>query len=108
MGQQAGDQLPEKQTLKKVAQVVPQLKQDSIWQQAVAKLIQIPWGHNLVTFSKCKNITEALYYVSKTIEHNWSRNVLTHQIESGLYQREGKAVTNFTETVPAPLYFHSL
>ena len=52
--------------------------------------------------SKCKDVTEALYYVTKTIAHNWSRNVLTHQIESGLYEREGKAITNFAETLPAP------
>ncbi len=71
-------------------------------QRAVDQLMEIPWWHNVVIVSKCKDITEALYYVSKTIEHNWSRNVLTHQIESGLYQREGKAVTNFTETLPAP------
>lgn len=71
-------------------------------QQPVAKLVQIPWSHNLVIISKCKDVTEALYYVNKTIEHNWSRNVLTHQIESGLYLREGQAVTNFATTLPAP------
>lgn len=71
-------------------------------QRIVAQLVQIPWGHNLVIISKCKNATEALYYVNQTIAHNWSRNVLTHQIESGLYQREGKAVTNFAATLPAP------
>jgi predicted nuclease of restriction endonuclease-like (RecB) superfamily len=47
-------------------------------------------------------VAEALYYVGKTIENNWSRNVLTHQIESGLYQREGRAITNFADTLPAP------
>ncbi|WP_321414957.1 DUF1016 N-terminal domain-containing protein [uncultured Desulfobacter sp.] len=65
-------------------------------------MVRIPWSHNLVIISKCKDVTEALYYVNKTIEHNWSRNVLAHQIESELYQREGKAVTNFVKTLPAP------
>ena len=74
----------------------------TISQQPVGQLVRIPWGHNLVIISKCKDVTEALYYVNKTIEHNWSRNVLTHQIESGLYLREGKAVTNFAKTLPAP------
>ena len=68
----------------------------------LAKLVQIPWWHNVVIISKCKDVTEALYYVNKTMEQNWSRNVLVHQIESGLYQREGKAVSNFNETLPAP------
>lgn len=72
------------------------------WPQAVAKLVQIPWGHNREIISKCKDVTEALYYVNQTIAHNWSRNVLIHQIESGLYQRGGKAITNFFQTLPAP------
>jgi len=71
-------------------------------QRIVAQLVQIPWSHNLVIISKCKAVTEALYYVNQTIEHDWSRNVLTHQIESGLYERKGKAVTNFAATLPAP------
>jgi predicted nuclease of restriction endonuclease-like (RecB) superfamily len=32
----------------------------------------------------------------------WSRSVLVHQIESDLYSRQGKAITNFPETLPAP------
>ncbi|NEO84575.1 MAG: DUF1016 domain-containing protein [Spirulina sp. SIO3F2] len=72
------------------------------WQQAVANLVLVPWGHNLVIISKCKTQVEALYYVNKTIEHGWSRNVLTHQIESQLWQREGKAVANFATTLPTP------
>ena len=83
-------------------QPATQLANSSIQSQPVDKLVQIPWWHNVVIISKCKNITEALYYVNKTIEHNWSRNVLTHQMESGLYEREGKAVTNFAATLPAP------
>jgi predicted nuclease of restriction endonuclease-like (RecB) superfamily len=68
-------------------------------QQAVA---QIPWGHNLVILSKTESHDEALFYVQKTIENNWSRSVLTHQIEGGLFKREGKAITNFETTLPKP------
>ncbi len=68
-------------------------------QQLVA---QIPWGHNIAIISKCKNIQEALFYVQSTMAHNWSRNVLVHQIERGLYRREGKSVTNFAVTLPKP------
>lgn len=75
---------------------------DAIGQQPVEKVIQIPWGHNLVIISKCKDIEAALFYIQKTIENNWSRSVLTHQIESGLYERQGKAITNFDKTLPAP------
>lgn len=62
----------------------------------------IPWGHNIAIVTKCKNRDEALYYVRATITHNWSRAVLIHQMETGLYHREGKAVSNFVETLPAP------
>lgn len=71
-------------------------------QQAIAQITQIPWGHNIVIITKCKNIKEALYYIQNTITHNWSRSVLIHQIESGLYMREGKTVNNFALTLPKP------
>jgi len=102
IAQQVASQSTETSELKNVAQAVPQLDGVSIQQRVVERLVQIPWGHNRVIISKCKDVAEALYYVNKTIENNWSRNVLTHQIESGLYHREGKAVTNFTTTLPAP------
>lgn len=71
-------------------------------QQVVGQIMQIPWGHNIVIISKCKNIEEADFYIKKTIQNNWSRAMLTHHIESGLYAREGKAITNFKTTLPAP------
>ena len=73
-----------------------------IGQQAVAQLTAIPWGHNLAIISKCRSHAEALYYVQQTQAHGWSRAVLTHQIESGLWQREGQAISNFERTLPAP------
>lgn len=71
-------------------------------QQAASQITQIPWGHNIAIISKCKNIKEALYYVQQIIVYGWSRSVLIHQIESGLFQREGKAITNFSGTLPKP------
>ena len=69
--------------------------------QVVAELFLIPWGHNRVIISKCKTIEEALYYVQNTIKNGISRNVLIHQIETNLYSRDGKAITNFEATLPA-------
>lgn len=63
---------------------------NGIGQQPVAQLAQIPWGHNIAIISKCKNISEALFYVQSTIRHNWSRNVLVHQMESRLFKRVEK------------------
>ncbi|NQZ31710.1 MAG: DUF1016 domain-containing protein [Oceanospirillaceae bacterium] len=72
----------------------------AISQQAVAQLQAIPWGHNQHIINKCQNRPEALYYVSNTLEHGWSRSVLAYQIDSGLYAREGKAISNFSNTLP--------
>jgi len=63
-------------------------------------LFQVPWGHNKILISKTSNLNQALFYVNQTIKFGWSRVILTHQIESGLYEREGKAITNFEETLP--------
>ncbi|HOY64392.1 MAG TPA: PDDEXK nuclease domain-containing protein [bacterium] len=71
-----------------------------------AKLTQlvseIPWGHNIILFQRIKFPAERLWYVRQTLEHGWSRAVLEHQIESGLYERQGKAVTNFDAALPPP------
>jgi predicted nuclease of restriction endonuclease-like (RecB) superfamily len=67
-------------------------------QQAVA---QIPWGHHTVLLDKVTDPEQRLWYIHKTIEHGWSRNILTMQIESDLFHRSGKAITNFSSTLPA-------
>jgi predicted nuclease of restriction endonuclease-like (RecB) superfamily len=73
----------------------------AIGQQAVAQLHAIPWGHNLAIIGKCKQPGEALYYVQAALQFGWSRSVLVHQMESELWQREGQAITNFAQTLPA-------
>ena len=72
---------------------------ESIVQQAVGHL---PWGHNLVLLSKLKDSAVRLAYAARAVEHGWSRNVLTHQIEGRLLDREGRAITNFEARLPAP------
>ena len=69
-------------------------------QQVVAQILMIPWGHNIAIIQKCKTIGESLYYVQNTIKNGISRNVLIHQIETNLYARDGKAITNFEATLP--------
>ena len=65
-------------------------------------LFSIPWGHHRFIIDKCRdNPQKALFYVRKTIENNWSRAVLLNQLDTDLYERQGKAVTNFTLTLPA-------
>ena len=83
-------------------QVAVRFPHDEFGQQVVAQITAIPWGHNIAIIAKCKDVEEAFYYVQNTQVHNWSRSVLVHQIESGLYQREGRSVTNFAVALPKP------
>jgi predicted nuclease of restriction endonuclease-like (RecB) superfamily len=71
---------------------------ESFVQQVVARL---PWGHNVRLIEAVKSPVERHWYARQTIEHGWSRNVLVHQIDSQLYLRQGKAVTNFAVTLPS-------
>jgi predicted nuclease of restriction endonuclease-like (RecB) superfamily len=73
--------------------------EEPIVQQAAA---QIPWFHNCILLDKVKDQKERTWYVGKTIDNGWSRAVLVHWIESDLYQRQGKARTNFEKTLPPP------
>lgn len=71
----------------------------SIVQQLAA---QIPWFHNCVIMDKLNNFEEKIWYIKKTIENGWSRNVLSLQIQSNLYVRDGKSTNNFQSTLPSP------
>ena len=85
---------------KKLPEVAAAFGQQPV-DQIPSVLTTIPWGHHLQIITKCKDIKEALYYISQTTQHNWSRSVLVHQMESGLYKRKGKALSNFEYTLPA-------
>ena len=62
----------------------------------------IPWGHNAVLLEKIDSPAERIWYAVKTIENGWSRNVLVLQIGSDLYNRQGKAVSNYRRALPSP------
>jgi predicted nuclease of restriction endonuclease-like (RecB) superfamily len=67
-----------------------------------APLAKITWYHNLTLLEKVKSPEERLWYAEQTVVNGWSRNVLVMQIESGLYRRQGRALTNFQTTLPPP------
>ncbi|RKP43350.1 PDDEXK nuclease domain-containing protein [Trinickia fusca] len=67
-------------------------------QQAVA---QLPWSHVCSLLDKLKANNEREWYAIKSLEHGWSRNVLVMQIETRAYERQGRAVTNFSDRLPS-------
>lgn len=44
---------------------------------------------------------KALFFVRKTWENNWGRDTLLNWLDTDLYERDGKAITNFQSTLPA-------
>ncbi len=60
----------------------------------------VPWRHHVEIVRKCHSIEEALFYIEKTIENNWSRRQLEDYIAANLYANHGKAITNFSERLP--------
>jgi predicted nuclease of restriction endonuclease-like (RecB) superfamily len=72
---------------------------EQIVQQAAG---QLPWFHNCVLLDKVKDPKERDWYARACTENGWSRAVLEHQIESKLFERQGKAISNFKQTLPAP------
>jgi predicted nuclease of restriction endonuclease-like (RecB) superfamily len=79
----------------KVPQLVGQFDTSKV-QQLVA---QIPWSHIRIILDKIKTQNEAIFYVQETINNNWSKVILQHQIELDLYNRKGKLVNNFDKTL---------
>jgi len=64
-------------------------------------IFMIPWGHHKVIMDKCKDDQQkALFFVQKTLENSWSRAVLLNFLDTKLFDRQGKAVTNFEFTLP--------
>ena len=87
-------------------QVDAQITNAEITHQADAQIgeeivLCIPWGHIKVILDKCKNDKDkALFYVKKTLDNYWSRAVLLNFLDTDLYERQGKAVSNFSLTLP--------
>ena len=103
--QQAVGELPK--------QKLPQVGGEIKLQQAVGEIEEtgvpfpnifafVPWGHHINILSKSKTIEEALFYILKTIDGNWSRDTLMNCIKADLYHTQGGAITNFSEQLPAP------
>jgi len=80
----------------------PQPVDDKNLPQLVSELVCVPWGHHRTIIDKCRgNRRKALFYVHRTIQNGWSRNVLLNSLASNLYEAEGKAQTNFSLTLPS-------
>jgi len=90
------------------ARYLQQLAEDSgksnqgYLQQLAERMMHVPWGHHMLIIDKCHAHPEkALFYVRRTIQNGWSRDVLRNWLSTDLYEREGKAQTNYSLTMPS-------
>lgn len=68
-----------------------------IMQQLAAR---IPWFHNCLLLDRVPDPATRQWYVRHVLEQGWSRNILALQIDHRAHERHGKALTNFTATLP--------
>lgn len=87
---------------------LPQVVEDSektnlpqLVEKLYSDLFSIPWGHHRYIIDKCSNDSDkALFYVRQTLENSWSRDILLNELGTNLYERSGKALTNFKSAHP--------
>lgn len=92
------DQFPIVPQLVAQLQVSPQI----IENEFTTVFFSTPWGHHRHILDKCSDFPEAIFYLKKTLQNNWSRENLVSQMKQNLYERQGKAITNFEWTLPKP------
>ncbi len=62
----------------------------------------IPWGHHALLMEKVDDLSIRRWYMEQTLANGWSRNVLSLMVKSDTHRRQGQAVTNFGQLLPAP------
>ena len=103
IGQQVADQF---QNGKNTQQLVEQNSKNKFGQQVADQIwkdiTSTPWGHHMLLIDKfLSNPEKALFYIHQTVENGWSRNMLLNFIGTRLYERQGKSLTNFKQTLPS-------
>ena len=87
------------QNLKYMRKFAEEYGPDEIGQQTID---QLPWGHIVTLIYSDLDKKQRVFYIQGTLKNGWSRNILSMQIETNLYQRQGAAITNFQEKLLSP------
>ncbi len=100
---QLAAQIPAKGSeLSIVPQAAAQLENLSDQSIPAQLALGIPWFHHVILIEKIKELKVRYWYMDQTIENGWSRNTLSSMIKTDAYTRQGSAVTNFAQRLPAP------
>lgn len=93
---QLGEQITQQSVEQKETTITPQLGE-----QIRNDIFAIGWGHHKVLIDKySKHPEKAIFFVHQTVANGWSRNMLLNFMDTNLYERQGKALTNFQRTLP--------
>ena len=76
------------------------LAQNAADETVQVPLAQITWYHHISLITRVKDISERAFYIQQTAQNGWSRDIMLMQIDSDLYHRQGRAITNFSQTLP--------
>ncbi len=87
------------QNLKYMRKFAEEYGAEAIGQQAID---QLPWGHIVTLIYDISSKTERCFYIQRALQNGWSRNILSMQIETNLFKRQGNAITNFQDKLPSP------
>lgn len=82
--------------------ILPQLVAELDGENLPQAVAEIPWGHNIALLEKLKLPLERIWYAKAIMEYGWSRSMLVHHIGEGLINRQAKALSNFSRTLPPP------
>lgn len=91
-------QLPDSDGVTNFSQVVRKMEPSGF----PTVLGMIPWGHHAEIFHHANSLEEALFYIAKTLQNGWSRDMLSHAIKAGIYETESRPLDNFELTLPEP------
>ena len=81
--------------------VIDELGQRVVGQLEMPEIFgRVPWGQHIDIISRCETLEEALFYVQQVVDRGWSRPTLNANIDKHLYQSQGAAITNFSNTLP--------
>ena len=99
------EKLPQAETKLNQSLITPQagdLISPQVGEEMDSPIFHVPGGHHKCLIDKFrKEPDKALFYVREIIKNGWSRAVLMHFMDTSLYERQGKAVTNFAVALPA-------
>ena len=99
---QVVEQLDNKAITQQLAEQLDNIKFTQQFVERIAgDIFSVPWGHHMLLIDKFKSEPrKALFFVHQTILNGWSRDTMLNFIGTDLYERQGKALTNFKETLP--------